>query len=420
MRPDRGGSRANTPSCRPTRSRPTTAAAPCAACMASTSTTIASTGARAHANGRASRFRLDAQLAGPRHSVRLVLGALDGQIVAPPSGVQRVRRGGQRWVSVVSRWTTPDRRLEKRSYGSRLTMCRRPAGSTHDVRLEYFESTGNARVKLVWDAGVRAIGAGRSTRRCRLARKSMSRSWSPDSRKESFAIARCCVCPGIRKSSSSASRPPDNRRSSCSSEAARSRCRVGSIVSLRWSTRGIRERGRPSRRRCALRRLRPGWPAADHVRDVRGSASVVLRSQADGPGDDYLDLTASRCFRSVWVELHDVRILVALDRAARDSRRAGRDDSLPGEEHRLARRRRGRATLRARPARVSRPSRDAARGLSRVQSSAGRGARRVFTVGREQLQMLDRHELGGRARNVSRSDRWIVARHSAARRVRSE
>jgi beta-glucosidase len=43
---------------------------------------------------------------------------------------------------------------EKRSYGFRLTDVQWTPGSTHDVRLEYFESTGNARVKLVWDAGV--------------------------------------------------------------------------------------------------------------------------------------------------------------------------------------------------------------------------------------------------------------------------
>ncbi len=42
MRRDPAGSRASTPSYRPTRSRPTTAAAPCADCTASTSTTIAS------------------------------------------------------------------------------------------------------------------------------------------------------------------------------------------------------------------------------------------------------------------------------------------------------------------------------------------------------------------------------------------
>jgi len=42
----------------------------------------------------------------------------------------------------------------KRSYGTRLVDVKWTSGSTHDIRLEYFESTGNARVKLVWDAGI--------------------------------------------------------------------------------------------------------------------------------------------------------------------------------------------------------------------------------------------------------------------------
>ena len=42
----------------------------------------------------------------------------------------------------------------KQSYGSRIADVALSPGSTHDVRLEYFESTGNARLKLVWDAGV--------------------------------------------------------------------------------------------------------------------------------------------------------------------------------------------------------------------------------------------------------------------------
>lgn len=42
----------------------------------------------------------------------------------------------------------------KQSYGTRLADVRLAPGSTHEIRLEYFESTGNARVKLVWDAGV--------------------------------------------------------------------------------------------------------------------------------------------------------------------------------------------------------------------------------------------------------------------------
>jgi beta-glucosidase len=42
----------------------------------------------------------------------------------------------------------------KRSYGVTLRPVQLTPGSIHDIRLEYFESTGNARVKLVWDAGV--------------------------------------------------------------------------------------------------------------------------------------------------------------------------------------------------------------------------------------------------------------------------
>jgi beta-glucosidase len=42
----------------------------------------------------------------------------------------------------------------KQSYGVKLAPVRWSPGSRHTIRLEYFESTGNARVKLVWDAGV--------------------------------------------------------------------------------------------------------------------------------------------------------------------------------------------------------------------------------------------------------------------------
>ena len=41
----------------------------------------------------------------------------------------------------------------KQSYGTRLADVRLARGSAHEIRLEYFESTGNARVKLIWDVG---------------------------------------------------------------------------------------------------------------------------------------------------------------------------------------------------------------------------------------------------------------------------
>ena len=42
----------------------------------------------------------------------------------------------------------------KQSFGARMAEVQLVPGSTHEIRLEYFESTGNARLKLVWDAGV--------------------------------------------------------------------------------------------------------------------------------------------------------------------------------------------------------------------------------------------------------------------------
>jgi beta-glucosidase len=78
-----------------------------------------------------------------------------GSITAPPAGVRRLgvegNDGYRLWVDgalVIDNW-------RKQSYGTRFANVAFRPGSMHDIRLEYFESTGNARVKLVWDAGVR-------------------------------------------------------------------------------------------------------------------------------------------------------------------------------------------------------------------------------------------------------------------------
>ncbi|MEO8621580.1 MAG: glycoside hydrolase family 3 N-terminal domain-containing protein [bacterium] len=79
-----------------------------------------------------------------------------GRLTVPQSG-ERVRRIGVEGNDgyrlyldgklVVDNW-------HKQSVGARYALVTLAPGSTHDIRLEYFESTGNARVKLVWDAGV--------------------------------------------------------------------------------------------------------------------------------------------------------------------------------------------------------------------------------------------------------------------------
>lgn len=76
-----------------------------------------------------------------------------GSLTAPATGVRRLGIEGNDGYRLfldgkltIDNWT-------KQSYGTRLVEVGLVAGSTHDVRLEYFESTGNARLKLIWDAG---------------------------------------------------------------------------------------------------------------------------------------------------------------------------------------------------------------------------------------------------------------------------
>jgi beta-glucosidase len=77
-----------------------------------------------------------------------------GTLTAPAAGVSRLGVEGNDGYRlyldgrlVIDNW-------HKQSYGHRLAALDLKGGSTHEVRLEYFESTGNARVKLIWDAGV--------------------------------------------------------------------------------------------------------------------------------------------------------------------------------------------------------------------------------------------------------------------------
>jgi beta-glucosidase len=77
-----------------------------------------------------------------------------GTLVVPATGVRRLgvegNDGYRLYVDgklLIDDWA-------KRSFDARLVDVALAPGSSHDVRLEYFESTGNARLRLVWDAGV--------------------------------------------------------------------------------------------------------------------------------------------------------------------------------------------------------------------------------------------------------------------------
>jgi len=77
-----------------------------------------------------------------------------GTITVPPSGVRRIGIEGNDGYRlsldgrvVIDNWI-------KRSYGTRLADVTFAPGSRHEIKVEYFEPAGNARLRLVWDAGV--------------------------------------------------------------------------------------------------------------------------------------------------------------------------------------------------------------------------------------------------------------------------
>ena len=79
-----------------------------------------------------------------------------GELVVPASGVRRLgvegSDGWRLWLGdslLIDNW-------RKQSHRVRLADVALRPGSTHALRLEYHETTGNARVRLVWDAGVDA------------------------------------------------------------------------------------------------------------------------------------------------------------------------------------------------------------------------------------------------------------------------
>jgi len=81
-----------------------------------------------------------------------------GTFIVPSTGVHRIgvegNDGYRLWIDdklVLDDW-------RKQSYGTKTVAVNLPRNTEHAIRLEYFESTGNARVKLVWDAGVTNAG----------------------------------------------------------------------------------------------------------------------------------------------------------------------------------------------------------------------------------------------------------------------
>jgi beta-glucosidase len=95
-----------------------------------------------------------------------------GRLAVPASGVRHIGVVGSDGFRLYL-----DGRLmlddwEKRSGGARLAAVTLEPGKSYELRLEFFETTGNGRVRLVWDAGVSDDWRGAIGRATRLARAS--------------------------------------------------------------------------------------------------------------------------------------------------------------------------------------------------------------------------------------------------------
>ena len=94
-----------------------------------------------------------------------------GTLDVPAGGVQRIgvegNDGYRLWIDGVLRVD----RWYKRSYGARLAAVTLTPGR-HSIRFEYFEATGNVKLKLVWDAGVRDTHATQIAQAVAAARRS--------------------------------------------------------------------------------------------------------------------------------------------------------------------------------------------------------------------------------------------------------
>jgi beta-glucosidase len=95
-----------------------------------------------------------------------------GGLAAPTEGVRRIGVVGNDGYRLYLDGRLLIDNWKKQSYGARLADVALAPGTSHELRLEYFETTGGARLRLVWDAGVADDGAARIEEAVALARTS--------------------------------------------------------------------------------------------------------------------------------------------------------------------------------------------------------------------------------------------------------
>ena len=323
-----------------------------------------------------------------------------GTITAPASGVARIGVEGNDGYRLYLDGTMKIDNWIKKSYGTTLIDAAWAPGSTHQIRLEYFESTGNARLKLVWDAGVADDSAVKIDDAVALARKSAAAIVVAGVEEGEFRDRAYLKLPGAQEELI--------RRVAATGTPTIVVIVGGSAVTMSaWieqadaivdaCTRASRA-ARPWLTFFSAMRIRPG-DCRSRSR-CRGQLPLWYNHKPTGRGDDYVDLTGMPLFPfGFGLSYSTFEVLGPADCTGGDRAGGRRDDSLAGSAIP------GRA-----PATKSCSSTSARR--ARHRGAAGHGTQGIhagrtgprhsteitFTIGADALRMLDRDM------------RWVVNR----------
>ena len=77
-----------------------------------------------------------------------------GRITAPSTGVHKLGVDGNDGYRLYIDGRLAIDNWKKQSFRAKLADAHFAPGSTHDIRLEYFETAGSTKIKLVWDSGI--------------------------------------------------------------------------------------------------------------------------------------------------------------------------------------------------------------------------------------------------------------------------
>ena len=314
-----------------------------------------------------------------------------GRLKIPSGGVHQIGVEGSDGYRLYLDGRLAIDNWQKRSAGRRLVTVRLVAGRSYDVRLEYFETVGNGRLRLVWDAGVRPAWRRQVDSAVAIARKA------------SVAIVVAGIEEGEFRDRASLKLPGRQE------ELIEAVAATGTpVVVVLVGGSAITMSGWLDRVRGVLDAWYPGEEGGHAVADIlfgdanpagrlpltfplaEGQLPLYYDHKPTGRGDDYLDLSGLPLFpfgfglSYTTFEYADLRIEPAEIRAG--------DSAVVRLRVRNTGKRAGdevvQLYLRDIVASVARPV-AALEGFRRIHLAAGATGEVVFAVGPEQLSLLD-------------------------------